>query len=118
MSLAAHGPERDTGHTGNFWNMTWAMPGVNQSGPQATGAWMNEFGAWYYDLARDHNNQFQHQGPPQPTPDSTRGWDPTGAYLLAYAMPLKKLILTGREEPTAKQLSAEEALAIQERNHQ
>lgn len=38
MSLASHGSERDTGHTGNFWNMTWAMPGVNQSGPEATGA--------------------------------------------------------------------------------
>lgn len=47
MAVAAHGPERDTGHTGNFTNMTWAMPGVALSGPQATGAWMKEFGAWY-----------------------------------------------------------------------
>ncbi|MCH7227816.1 DUF6288 domain-containing protein [Haloferula sp. A504] len=112
MSLASHGNERDSGHTGNFWNMTWAMPGVNQSGPEATGAWMKEFGAWYYDLARDHEGQFTHQGPPQAAGDSTRGWDATGAYLLAYAMPLKKLVLTGRKAPTAKQLSAAEADAI------
>ncbi len=112
MSLASHGSERDTGHTGNFWNMAWAMPGVNQSGPQATGAWMKEFGAWYYDLARDHEGQFTHQGPPQAAGDSTRGWDATGAYLLAYAMPLKKLVLTGRKAPTAKQLTAGEADAI------
>lgn len=112
MSLASHGPERDGGHTGNFWNMAWAMPGVNQSGPEATGAWMEEFGAWYYDFARDHQSQFPHQGPPQAAGDSTNGWDATGAYLLAYAMPLKKLVLTGRKPPTAKQLSADEADTI------
>ncbi len=38
MSVASHGPERDCGHTGNYFNMLWAMPGVAQSGPQATGA--------------------------------------------------------------------------------
>jgi hypothetical protein len=65
MSLASHGPERDTGHTGNFFNMLWAMPGVAHSGPQATGAWMQEFGAWYYDLARRSDGSFLHQGPPE-----------------------------------------------------
>lgn len=117
MSLAAHGAERDCGHTGNFWNMTWAMPGVNQSGPQATGAWMKEFGSWYYDLARTHEGFFPHQGPPQATKDSTGNWDATGAYLLAYAMPLKQLVLTGKVAPTAKQLSAKEAAAIIEDGH-
>ena len=38
MSVASHGAERDTGHTGNFFNMLWAMPGVAQSGSNATGA--------------------------------------------------------------------------------
>ncbi len=112
MSLAAHGAERDCGHTGNFWNVTWALPGVNQSGPQATGAWMKEFGSWYFDLARNHDGTFSHLGPPQATPDATGSWDPSGAYLLAYAMPLKKLVLTGKKPPTAKQLSAEEAQTI------
>ncbi|MCA9299374.1 MAG: hypothetical protein KDA28_09920, partial [Phycisphaerales bacterium] len=51
MSVASHGSERDQGHTGNFFNMLWAMPGVALSGPNATGAWMQEFG-WSYDLAR------------------------------------------------------------------
>jgi hypothetical protein len=40
MSIASHGPERDTGHTGNFFNILWSIPGVAQSGPHATGAWM------------------------------------------------------------------------------
>ena len=52
MSTASHGSERDCGHTGNFTNLLWSIPGVAQSGPHATGAWMKEFGAWYYDLAR------------------------------------------------------------------
>ncbi len=112
MSLACHGNERDTGHTGNFWNMTWAMPGVVQSGPYATGAWMNEFGAWYYDLARRWDGNFPHQGPPQMKGDSTRSWDGTGAYLIAYAMPLKKLVLTGKNSSVIPALSASEAKSI------
>lgn len=112
MSLACHGAERDTGHTGNFWNMTWAMPGVAQSGPNASGAWMKEFGAWYYDLARGYDFSFPHQGPPQVTKDSTGGWDATGAYLLAYAMPLKKVYLTGKNASPIPQLSPEQAQEI------
>ena len=112
MSLAAHGAERDAGHTGNFWNITWAMPGVSQSGPQATGAWMKEFGAWYFDLARGWDGNFRHQGPPEAKPDATGNWDATGAYLLAYAMPLKKLVLTGKRPPITTQLDASEANRI------
>jgi hypothetical protein len=96
MSAASHGPERDCGHTGNYFNMLWAMPGIAQSGPNATGAWMAEFGSWYFDLARRWDHRYPHQGPPEPDHDSYEGWDATGTYLLAYAMPLKKLHLTGK----------------------
>ncbi|MFZ9854935.1 MAG: DUF6288 domain-containing protein [Limisphaerales bacterium] len=112
MSVASHGSERDTGHTGNFFNILWAMPGVAQSGPQATGAWMQEFGAWYFDLARRWDGTFSHQGPPEPDPDSYEGWDGTGAYLLAYAMPLKKLHLTGRRPGVTPQLDAAAARGL------
>jgi hypothetical protein len=112
MSLASHGPERDTGHTGNFFNILWAMPGVAQSGPHATGAWMQEFGAWYFDLARRWDGTFLHQGPPEPDHDSYGGWDCTGAYLLAYAMPLKKINLTGKRPGITPQLDATAAQAL------
>lgn len=112
MSLASHGPERDTGHTGNFFNMLWAMPGVAQSGPQATGAWMQHFGAWYFDLARRWDGRFLHQGPPQKGNDSYAGWDCTGAYLLAYAMPLKNIHLTGKKPSAVPQLDSAAAQAI------
>jgi hypothetical protein len=112
MSLASHGPERDTGHTGNFFNILWALPGVARSGPQATGAWMREFGAWYFDLARRWDGTFLHQGPPEPDHDSYGGWDCTGAYLLAYAMPLKKITLTGKRRSVTPQLDASAAQAL------
>jgi HEAT repeat protein len=112
MSLASHGPERDTGHTGNFFNMIWAMPGVAHSGPQATGAWMEEFGAWYFDLARRSDGSFFHQGPPEPRNDSYAGWDCTGAYLLAYAMPLKKIYLTGKRASAVPQLDSDAAQSV------
>jgi len=114
MSVASHGPERDTGHTGNFFNILWAMPGVAQSGPEATGAWMQEFGAWYFDLARRWDGTFSHQGPPEPDPDSYEGWDGTGACLLAYAMPLKKLHLTGRRPGIAPKVDAAAAQSLLE----
>ena len=112
MSVASHGPERDTGHTGNFFNILWAMPGVAQSGPHATGAWMQEFGAWYFDLARRWDGTFLHQGPPEPDHDSYGGWDCTGGYLLAYAMPLKKINLTGKRPGVTPQLDAAAARAL------
>ena len=112
MSVASHGPERDGGHTGNFWNILWSLPGVAQSGPHATGAWMREFGGWYFDLARRWDGTFTHQGPPDAGNDSTAGWDATGGYLLAYAMPLKKLYLTGKRPGVAPQLDAPAAQAL------
>lgn len=112
MSLASHGPERDCGHTGNYFNILWALPGVAQSGPNATGAWMKEFGDWYFDLARSWDGSFHHQGPPEMENDSYEGWDATGGYLLAYAMPLKKLYLTGKQPAVAPQLDAATAQAF------
>jgi len=111
MSVASHGGERDMGHTGNFFNMLWAMPGVALSGPHASGAWMKEFG-WYYDLARRWDGSYRHQGPPQKKPDSYSGWDSTGAYLLAYAQPLKKIYLTGRKDSVAEQVDSRGAARL------
>jgi hypothetical protein len=114
MSVAAHGPERDCGHCGNYFNMFWAMPSVALSGPNASGAWMNEFGTWYFDLARSWNGSYPHQGPPENEHDSFDGFDATGTYLLAYAMPLKKIRLTGAGKsfvPSLDKVAAESLIA-------
>ncbi len=112
MSVASHGSERDCGHTGNFFNLLWAMPGIAQSGPNASGAWMAEFGSWYFDLARRWDHGYRHQGPPEPEHDSYEGWDATGSYLLAYAMPLKKLYLTGKVEGSVPRLDTAAAQSL------
>ncbi len=112
MSVASHGAERDTGHTGNFFNMLWSVPGVAQSGCHATGAWMQEFGAWYFDLARRWDGTFVHQGPPQMKNDTYAGWDCTGAYLLSYAMPREKLLLTGKRTSIAPKIDRATAAAL------
>jgi hypothetical protein len=114
MSVAAHGPERDCGHCGNYFNMFWAMPSVALSGPKATGAWMKEFGTWYFDLARHWDGSYPHQGPPENENDSFDGFDATGTYLLACAMPLKKIRLTGAGKsvvPTLDRVAAESLIA-------
>jgi hypothetical protein len=112
MAVASHGGERDCGHTGNYFNLLWSIPAIAQAGPNATGAWMQEFGGWYHDLARRWDGAFTHQGPPEPDHDSYRGWDASGAYLLAYAMPLKKIVLTGSRSNLVQALEPEAARAL------
>ena len=114
MSTASHYGERDQGHTGNFFNMTWAMPGVARGGPHATGAWMREFGAWYFDLARSWDWSFSHQGPPQNKNDSYAAWDATGVYLISYAMPRKAIRLTGSRASVVAPLDAKSAQQLVE----
>ena len=97
MSTAAYN-ERERGHTGNFFNVLWAMPGVSRCGELATGAYMKELG-WYYDLAREFDGGFGYQGSPQGEEEHGKytNWDCTGAYMLVYALPLKSLYITGKK---------------------
>jgi hypothetical protein len=111
MGTAAHA-ERESGHTGNFFNVLWALPGVSRCGPAATGAYLKET-AWYYDLARRWDGSFVYQG----TPANWNGhsysrWDSTGAYLLAYALPRKSLYITGRKPSVVKPLSQAEVAKV------
>jgi hypothetical protein len=106
MSTAAY-DERERGHTGNFYNMLWALPGVSRCGPLATGAYMKEH-AWYYDLARRWDGSFGYQGSPIGEEEHRKytNWDSTGAYMLAYALPLKNLYVTGKKQCPAPPLDA------------
>ncbi|MFC7337175.1 DUF6288 domain-containing protein [Haloferula chungangensis] len=115
MATASHNGERDGGHTGNFLNILWALPGVSRLGPHATGAWIEEFG-WYFDFARRHDGTFLYQGEPgmNKKNHAYAGWDSTGAYLLSYALPLKSLRLTGKKPsciPPADQSEAAMVIA-------
>jgi len=97
MATAAY-DEREQGHTGNYFNVLWALPGVARCGPMAIGAYMKEQ-AWYYDLARGWDGAFNYQGSPVGEEEHGKytNWDCSGGYLLAYGLPLKSLRLTGRK---------------------
>ncbi len=106
MATAAYS-ERERGHTGNYFNVLWALFGVARSGPLATGAYLQET-AWYYDLARGWDGVFLYQGSPVGEEEHGKytGWDCSGSYLLAYAMARKSLRLTGKKPSCVPPLTA------------
>ncbi len=112
MSTAAYS-ERERGHTGNYFNVLWALPGVARCGPLATGAYLKEQ-AWYYDLARGWDGSFLYQGSPIGEEEHGKytGWDCSGGYLLAYALPLKSLRLTGKKTFSVPALNAAQVEAV------
>jgi len=108
MSAAAY-DERERGHTGNFFNILWAMPGVSRCGPLASAAYWRE-GSWYYDLARGWHGGYRYQGSPVGEEEHGKyaDFDSAGCYLLAYALPLKSLCLTGKKPSSIPALDAED----------
>ena len=102
--------ERERGHTGNFFNILWAMPAVARCGPLSTGAYWREQ-AWYYDLARGWDGSFRYQGSPvgEEEHDKYTHWDNTGTYLLTYALPMKSLYITGKKPSAVQTLTASES---------
>lgn len=108
MSTAAY-DERERGHTGNFFNILWAMPAVSRCGQVATAAYWREQ-SWYYDLARGWDGSFRYQGSPVGEEEHGKyaDFDSAGSYLLAYALPLKSLYLTGKKPSSLPPLSTAE----------
>ncbi len=112
MSTAAYS-ERERGHTGNYFNYVWALQGVARCGPLAIGAYLREQ-AWYYDLARTWDTSFVYQPSPVGAEEhhSYTGWDCTGSHLIAFALPLKTLRLTGKKPFTVTPLSAAQVAEV------
>lgn len=112
MSTAAYS-ERERGHTGNYFNYVWALQGVARCGPLAIGSYLKEQ-AWYYDFARGWDTSFVYQHSPIGAEEHHKytGWDCTGSYLLAYALPLKRLRLTGKQPFTAPSLDAAQVAEV------
>ena len=106
MTVASHG-ERERGHTGNYFSFLWGPLGANRAGPLAASAFLKEL-RWYYDLARRPDGSFRYQGGAGMGGGEHKygNWDCTGAYVLAYCLPLRKLYLTGRGVSKENELSA------------
>jgi HEAT repeat protein len=110
---------REAGHTGQGQSYLWTAIGANCAGPEALGAYFNET-SWHYDLVRRCDGSFTYDGGEQygagTTHDNTyygkssyNGLSPNACYILTYALPLKKLLLTGRDANKAVWLDEKEA---------
>ena len=107
--------ERERGHTGNFFNILWALPAVARCGPLASGAYLKEQ-SWYYDLNRGWDGSFNYQGSPVGEEEHKKytNWDCTGAYILSFATPLKNTYLTCKQPccvPPLNQTETDQVIA-------
>ena len=111
---------RECGHTGQGFSYLWGALGANVGGPAAAAAFFKE-ASWHLDLVRRCDGSFTYDGGEQYGPGSTDdntyygkssydGLSPTASYVLTYSLPLKKLVITGRDANPANLLSKEEVV--------
>lgn len=79
--------ELEQGHANTFFNPLWTPLGANLSGPEVTRQFFRK-SLWFHNLHRQWDGGF--------AGDSTAG-DQEGAALLAYCLPRKALVITGRD---------------------
>lgn len=98
---------REYGHTGQGFSYLWGALGANAGGPLAASAFMKQ-ASWHLDLVRRTDGSFTYDGGEQYGPGRTEdntyfgkssyfGLSPTATYVLTYSLPLKKLLITGRD---------------------
>ncbi len=115
---------RECGHTGQGFSYLWGAMGANVGGPAALAAFVKE-ASWHLDLVRRCDGSFTYDGGEQYGPGKTddntyygkssySGLSPTATYVLTYSLPLKKLLITGRNANPSNWLSkkdVDEAIA-------
>lgn len=107
MALASPS-EREAGHTGPFFNYLWAPLGANCGGEDAAAAYFSR-ASWHFDLARRWDGSFAYDSISGDGPDSGAQYNDfrmSTAALLTYALPLRKLHLTGRSQNPARWLTS------------
>ncbi len=112
---------RECGHTGQGFSYLWSALGANVGGPAAEAAFFRE-ASWHLDLVRRCDGSFTYDGAEQYGPGKTdddtyygkssyHGLSPNATYVLTYSLPLKKLIITGRELDKKVWLNRDEVAA-------
>jgi hypothetical protein len=120
MATAGH-RSRECGHTGQGFSYLWSALGANAGGPEAAAAFFAE-ASWHLDLVRRSDGSFTYDGGEQYGPGATEdgtyfgpssyyGLSPAACYVLTYALPRQKLVITGRGLDAKARLSAGEASA-------
>jgi Family of unknown function (DUF6288)/HEAT repeats len=98
---------REYGHTGQGFSYLWSALGAASGGPEAAAAFFRK-ASWHFDLVRRSDGSFTYDGAEQYGPGNTHddtyygkssynGLSPAATYVLTYALPLRKLVITGRD---------------------
>lgn len=105
---------REYGHTGQGFSYLWAALGAGMGGDAAATAHVNQV-LWHLDLERRTDGSFVYDGGEQYGGSSTStysgsssyyGLNATACHVLTYALPLKRLRITGRNANPAHTLDA------------
>ena len=126
MATAAY-PNREFGHTGQGFAYLWSALGAAVGGPETAAAFFRKC-SWHLDLVRRSDGSFTYDGGEQygagHTDDNTyfgnssyNGLSPAATYVLTYSLPLKKLVITGRDANSKRWLSKQEAAATVAAGH-
>jgi hypothetical protein len=110
---------REYGHTGQGFSYLWSALGAATGGPEAAAAFFQKV-SWHLDLVRRSDGSFTYDGQEQygagETDDGTyygkssyNGLSPAATYVLTYALPLRKLVITGRGADESGWLDRNEA---------
>ena len=126
MATAAY-PNREFGHTGQGFAYLWSALGAAAGGPETAAAFFRKC-SWHLDLVRRSDGSFTYDGNEQygagHTDDNTyygnssyNGLSPAASYVLTYSLPLRKLVITGRDANAKRWLSKQEAAATVAAGH-
>lgn len=95
----------DKGHASHFFNPLWTPLGTNVSGPEMTKEFFDR-SAWLFTLWRSWNGRFTYDGAKH------KALTPDTPLLLAYCVPRKKLVITGRNADADSWLNAARAREV------
>ena len=118
MATAGY-PNREFGHTGQGFSYLWSALGAAVGGPETAAEFFRK-SSWHLDLVRRSDGSFTYDGGEQygagQTHDNTyygnssyNGLSPAATYVLTYSLPLKKLVITGRDANPKGWLNKQEA---------
>ena len=105
---------REYGHTGQGFSYIWAALGAAMGGDAAAAAHLNQV-RWHLDLERRTDGSFVYDGGEQYGANTTStylgsssysGLSPNACFVLTYALPLKRIYITGRNANPANTLDA------------
>ena len=114
---------REYGHTGQGFSYLWGAPGAHVGGGEALATFFRH-ASWHFDLMRRCDGSFTYDGGEQYGPGRTDddtyfgpssyyGLSPDACAILTYALPLKTLVITGRDAAPAHALSADDVAAAE-----